>query len=156
LFRPTDTKEREVKMRTYRVELVRESGGDELEETILRTSRDVARALRPLFKGIDREKFVVALLDAKHSLIAINTVSIGSLTASIVCPREVFRPAVLLPTAAVVLAHNHPSGDPSPSGEDIELTKRLREVGELLGIRVLDHVILGDGKHYSFADAGPW
>jgi DNA repair protein RadC len=134
-------------MRTYRVELVRESGGDELEETILRTSTDVARALWPLFEGIDREKFVVALLDAKHSLIAVNTVSIGSLTASIVCPREVFRPAVLLPTAAVVLAHNHPSGDPSPSGEDIELTKRLREVGELLGIRVLDHVILGgDGQ----------
>ncbi len=63
---------------------------------------------------------------------------------------------MLLPTAAVVLAHNHPSGDPSPSGEDIELTKRLRDAGELLGIRVLDHVILGDGKHYSFADAGPW
>ena len=74
-------------MRTYRVELVRESGGDELEETILRTSTDVARALRPLFKGIDREKFVVALLDAKHCLIAANTVSIGSLTASIVAPR---------------------------------------------------------------------
>jgi DNA repair protein RadC len=95
-------------------------------------------------------------LDAKHRLIGVNTVSIGSLTTSIAHPREVFRPAVLLPTAAVVLAHNHPSGDPSPSGEDIELTKRLREVGELLGIRVLDHVILGDGKHYSFADAGPW
>ena len=70
LFRPTDTKKREVKMRTYRLELVRESGGDELEETILRTSTDVARALRPLFKGIDREKFVVALLDTKHRLIA--------------------------------------------------------------------------------------
>ena len=66
LFRSTDTKKSEVKMRTYRLELVRESGGDELEETILRTSTDVARALRPLFKGIDREKFVVALLDAKQ------------------------------------------------------------------------------------------
>ena len=130
-------------MRTYRLELVRESGGDELEETILRTSTDVARELRPLFKGIDREKFVVVLLDAKHRLIGVNTVSIGSLTASIAHPREVFRPAVLLPTAAVVLVHNHPSGDPSPSGEDIELTKRLREVGELLGIRVLDHVRTG-------------
>jgi DNA repair protein RadC len=144
-------------MRMYRVELVRESGGDELEETILRTSTDVVRVLRSLFDGVDREKFVVVLLDAKHRPIGINTVSIGSLmAASIAHPREVFRPAVLLPTAAVVLAHNHPSGDPSPSGEDIELTKRLREVGELLGIRVLDQVILGDGKHYSFADAGPW
>jgi DNA repair protein RadC len=83
----TDTKETEVRMRTYRVELVRESGGDELEETILRTSTDVARALRPLFEGIDREKFVVVLVDAKHCLIGSNTVSIGSLSASIVCPR---------------------------------------------------------------------
>jgi len=86
-FRPADTKEREVKMRTYRLELVRESGGDELEETIFRTSTDVARALRRLFKGIDREKFVVVLLDAKHRLIGVNTVSIGPLTASIAHPR---------------------------------------------------------------------
>jgi DNA repair protein RadC len=74
-------------MRTYRLELVCESGTDEPEETILRTSTDVARALRPLFKGIDREKFAVVLLDAKHRLIGVNTVSIGSLTASIAHPR---------------------------------------------------------------------
>ena len=85
-----------------------------------------------------------------------NTVSVGSLTASIVSPREVFKPAIVGSAAALLLAHNHTSGDPAPSAEDIELTKRLRDAGELLGIRVLDHVILGDGKHYSFVDAGAW
>jgi DNA repair protein RadC len=99
---------------------------------------------------------VVVLLNAKHRAIGINTVSIGTLTASLVHAREVFRPAVTLPTAAVILAHNHPSGDSSPSTEDIELTRRLRQAGELLGIPVLDHVILGDGQHYSFADSGAW
>jgi DNA repair protein RadC len=118
--------------------------------TVLRTSADVARALRPLFDGIDREKFIVLLLNAKHIPIGVNTVSVGSLTASIVSPREVFKPAIVGNAAAVLLAHNHPSGDPAPSPEDIELTKRLRDAGELLGIRVLDHVILGDGRHYSF------
>ena len=125
-------------------------------EPVLRTSADVARVLRPLFDGIDREKFVVLLLDAKHRPIGVNTVSVGSLTASIVSPREVFKPAIVGNAAALLLAHNHPSGDPAPSAEDIELTKRLRDAGELLGIRVLDHVILGDGKHYSFVDAGAW
>ena len=78
------------------------------------------------------------------------------MTASIVSVREVFKPAIVGNAAALLLAHNHPSGDPSPSAEDIELTKRLRDAGELLGIRVLDHVILGDGKHYGFVDAGAW
>jgi DNA repair protein RadC len=144
------------KMKSYRLELVCESGADEPEEPVLRTSADVARVLRPHFNRIDREKFVVVLLSAKHRPIAVNTVSIGSLTASIVCAREVFRPAVALPTAALILAHNHPSGDSAPSAEDIALTRRLRQAGELLGIPVLDHVILGDGQHYSFADSGAW
>jgi DNA repair protein RadC len=104
----------------------------------------------PIFAGADREEFVVVLLDAKHRPIGVNTVSIGSLTASIVHPREVFKPAIAGSSAALLLAHNHPSGDPAPSAEDVELTKRLREAGELLGIRVVDHVILGDSRHYSF------
>jgi DNA repair protein RadC len=143
-------------MRRYRLELVCESGADEPEETILRTSTDAARLLLPLFAGADRERFVVVLLDAKHRPIGVNTVSVGSLTASIVHPREVFKPAIAGNSAALLLAHNHPSGDPAPSSEDVELTKRLREAGELVGIRVLDHVILGDGKHHSFVDAGSW
>jgi DNA repair protein RadC len=143
-------------MRRYRLELVCESGADEAKETVLRNATDVTRLLAPLFAGADREKFVVVLLDAKHRPIGINTVSVGSLTASIVHPREVFKPAIAGNSAALLLAHNHPSGDPAPSAEDVELTKRLRDAGEFVGIRVLDHVILGNGRHYSFVDAGSW
>lgn len=141
----------------YRVTLVREeiAPGTTCRRT-LRTSADAAELLRPLFAGLDREQFAVVLLDAKHRPIGMNVVSVGSLTASIVHPREVFRPAVALPAAALILAHNHPSGDPSPSPEDVEITRRLRQAGEVLGISVLDHVILGDEAHFSFRDAGYW
>jgi len=81
-------------------------------------------------------------------------VSEGSLNQSIVHPREVFAPAVRESAAAVIFVHNHPSGDPSPSREDREITRRLKEAGELLGIRVLDHVIVGDGSYYSFTESG--
>jgi DNA repair protein RadC len=140
-------------MHTFRIELVRESGARDVPGEILSDSVGVARVLASEFERLDREKFIVLLLDAKHRVIGVNTVSIGSLTASIVHPREVFKPAIAGNSAAVILAHNHPSGDPAPSLEDVELTKRLREAGELLGIRLLDHVILGDGTHYSFVDA---
>ena len=110
--------------------------------------------MRPLFDGIDREKFVVLLLDAKHRAIGVNVVSLGSLTSTVVHPREVFKPAIAGNSAAIILAHGHPSGCAEPSSEDAEITRRLGEAGELLGIRVVDHVILGDGKHYSPADAG--
>ncbi|MFY4729575.1 JAB domain-containing protein, partial [Nitrospira sp. BLG_2] len=91
-------------------------------------------------------------LDAKHSVIGINTVSIGSVTLSIVHPREVFKPLILMNASAVILAHNHPSGDATPSQEDRALTRRLKDSGELLGISVLDHVVLGEDRYYSFAD----
>jgi DNA repair protein RadC len=143
-------------MRRYRLELVCESGADEPEETVLRTSTDAVQLLRPLFAGADREQFMVVLLNAKHRPIGVNTISTGSLTASIVHAREVFKAAIVGNSAALLLAHNHPSGDPAPSAEDIEITKRLREAGELVGIRVIDHVILGEGRHYSFVDAGAW
>jgi DNA repair protein RadC len=143
-------------MRSFRIELVRESGACDAPREILSDSVGVARVLAPQFEGLDREKFIVLLLDAKHRVIGVNTVSIGSLTASIVHPREVFKPVIAGNAAAIILAHNHPSGDSAPSPEDVELTKRLREAGELLGIRVLDHVILGEGSHYSFVDAGAW
>lgn len=115
-------------------------------------SASAADALRPFFAGLDREQFLVCALDAKHAIIGVNIVSTGSLTLSIVHPREVMKPLILLNAGAWICAHNHPSGDPTPSAEDRELTKRLREVGDLLGIRLLDHVILGDARHFSFAD----
>ena len=112
------------------------------------------RALRPCFSGLDREQFLVCCLDAKNASIGVNVVSIGTLTLSLVHPREVFKPAILLNACAIIAVHNHPSGDPTPSPEDRTLTTRLREAGDLLGIRLLDHLILGDDRLYSFADQG--
>ena len=96
--------------------------------------------------------FVAVLLDGKNGIIGFNVVSIGSLTAALVHPREVFKPAILANAAALILAHNHPSGDPEPSDEDKAITGRLRHAGELLGIRILDHLVIGDGSFRSFAD----
>ncbi len=89
-----------------------------------------------------REHFLVLLLNACHECVAVETVSIGSLNASIVHPREVFRPAVVASAASIIVAHNHPSGDPEPSEEDVAITRRLAQVGELLGIGLLDHVVI--------------
>ena len=121
---------------------------------VIRDSARAASILRPLFHGLDREQFLVACLDAKHAIIGVNIVSIGSLTLSIVHPREVFKPAILLNAHALIAAHNHPSGDPSPSAEDRALTARLRQAGDLIGITILDHLILGEDRTYSFADQG--
>ncbi len=117
-------------------------------------SEDVYRTFRGRYETADREEFLVALLDNKHYLLGFNVVSVGSLTASLVHPREVFKPAVLSNAASVLLTHNHPSGDPDPSPDDIEITKRIKEGGEILGIRVLDHVVIGEGRYYSFSDRG--
>lgn len=93
------------------------------------------------FRTEVRECFMVILLNARHEALAVETVSIGSLNSSIVHPREVFRPAIMAAAAAIILVHNHPSGNPEPSEEDISITKRLVESGKLLGIPVLDHII---------------
>jgi DNA repair protein RadC len=137
----------------YRLTLVAESSGLSSSEPI-QTSIGAASLLRPCFEGLDREQFVVCGLDAKHRIIGINIVSIGSLTLAIVHPREVFKPLILMNAAACICAHNHPSSDPTPSQEDRVLTQRLRHGAELLGITLLDHVILGEGRHFSFADQG--
>jgi DNA repair protein RadC len=108
----------------------------------IRGPDDVARVVGPKLRKETREHFLVLLLNARHEVMGRETVSVGSLNASIVHPREVFRPAVVASAAATVLVHNHPSGDPEPSEEDLSITKRLVEAGELLGISVLDHVIV--------------
>ena len=141
----------------YRIALVREPTAIDLRGTAVRKSSEAAGVLRPLFEGLDREQFAVLLLDAQHRPIGANVVSIGSLTHSIVHPREAFKAAILANAAAVIVGHNHPSGSVDPSPEDIELSRRLREAGELLGIRVLDSIVLGEGDAlYSFVDAGRW
>lgn len=115
---------------------------------------DVAALLTPQMRHLPQEAFKCVLLNTKHQVIQVLTVSLGTLNASLVHPRELFREAVKRSCAAVILAHNHPSGNPSPSQEDIALTRRLAEAGKLLGIEVLDHVVLGDGTFFSFKQAG--
>jgi DNA repair protein RadC len=138
----------------YRVTLVREGQMPSYEQRI-RCSADGARLLWAYLDGVDREHFVIVLLDQKNQVIGINTVSVGSLTASIVHPREVFKTAFLANAATIICGHNHPSGDTVPSQEDRLITSRLASAGKLLGINVMDHIIIGSaGKYFSFADEG--
>lgn len=121
----------------------------------LGSSSHVYETFWPMMANERTEMFSCALLDAKLRLIRTELISRGTLTASIVHPREAFRPAVRNAASGVIFAHNHPSGDPVPSDEDRRITSRLDEVGRILGIPLLDHVIIGaDGTFYSFADAG--
>lgn len=108
----------------------------------IRGPDDVVKLVGPKLRREQREHFLVLLLNARHEVMGQETVSVGSLNASIVHPREVFRPAVLASAAAIVLVHNHPSGDPEPSEEDLSITKRLVQAGEILGVSVLDHVVI--------------
>jgi DNA repair protein RadC len=135
----------------YRLQLIREANYP-YDLSQLSRSSDAAKFFRPLFAGIDREQMAVAFLDAKHRVIGVGVVSIGSLTASIVHPREVYKPAIVANAAAILICHNHPSGQPEPSPEDHSLTERLTQAGEILGIRLLDHVILGESDFFSFVD----
>ena len=103
---------------------------------------------------LEKEQFHIVMLDGKNRILREERISEGILTASLVHPREVFAPAIREAAAGLVLIHNHPSGDPEPSPEDREVTRRLVAVGELVGIRILDHVIVGDGRYVSFIERG--
>lgn len=103
---------------------------------------------------LDREHFRVMLLNTKNRVLGLETVSIGSLNASLVHPREVFKKAIQRSAAAIILMHNHPSGDPSPSPEDLQITDRLCEAGRVIGIEILDHIIIGDHVYASFKEKG--
>ncbi len=118
-----------------------------------RSSVDIYRAFRQLAE-MPVESFLVVHLDSKNRMVGMTTCSIGSMTASLVHPRDVFRPAIANMTAGLIFIHNHPSGDPAPSDEDLQITKRLFEVGKVVGIRCLDHIIIGSGRYFSFADQG--
>lgn len=120
----------------------------------LRTPRDAAEYLLPTFGARAVEQFGIVLLDSKHRVLKTTVVTSGSLNATIVQPRDVFREAILGAAAAVVAFHNHPSGDPSPSPDDVELTRRLAAAGALVGIDVVDHVVLGDARYCSFKELG--
>jgi len=118
--------------------------------------RAAADYLMPEYGGRPIEQFGALLLDTKHRVLRCALLSTGSQDATSVQPREVFRQALLASATAVLLFHNHPSGDPQPSPEDVELTVRLHAAGELMGVTVVDHVILGDGKYYSLKESGLW
>ena len=120
----------------------------------LSSPRAVAEFLLPQFGNRPVEQFGVLLLDTKHRVLRAAVLSIGTLDASIVHPREVFREAAAAGAAAIVLFHNHPSGDPEPSDDDVRLTERLMAAGVLMGIDVIDHVVLADAKYYSFRENG--
>ncbi len=119
-----------------------------------RTPQEAARYLLPRYATRPVETFGVLALDVRHRLKRESVISVGCLTSSLVHPREVFQEAVVTRAAALILFHNHPSGDPEPSGEDLALTRRLSAAGSLLGIEVVDHLILGAGRFVSLKDRG--
>lgn len=120
----------------------------------LRGPRDVFLFVQDEMRLLDREQFRTLMLNTKHQVLAQETVAIGSLSAALVHPRELFKGCIKKSAAAVILVHNHPSGDPEPSPEDVSLTRRLAQAGRLLGIEVLDHVIIGDGRYVSLKERG--
>lgn len=118
------------------------------------SSLDTFEFFRTIVEDYDRETFWIICLDTKNKINWISLVAVGSLNSAIVHPREVFKVAVLANAAALILVHNHPSGEPTPSAEDRSLTSRLVEAAKLLGMKILDHIIIGDGRYLSFADEG--
>lgn len=119
--------------------------------TVITGPEDVAKVARAILPT-DREGFVVLHLDARSTVRSVELVSIGSLNATIIHPREVFKAAILANAAAIVISHNHPSGDPKPSEEDLTITRRLHEAGRILGIELMDHVIVGATDFYSLRE----
>lgn len=124
------------------------------ERLQIRTAVDAAEYVMDRMRHLKKEHFVTLLLDTKHRLLGEETSSVGSLDASIVHPREIFKLAIRKSASAILCIHNHPSGDPTPSLEDIAVTKRLCESGRVLGIDVLDHIVIGDGRYVSLKAMG--
>jgi DNA repair protein RadC len=137
------------------IELGRRMANSRLTEPVtIRSPQDAAEILTEQLRYLQKEHFVCLFLNTKNHVIAQETLSMGSLNASIVHPREVFRAAMKCSSAAIICAHNHPSGDPTPSPEDISLTSRLLQAGEIIGIDVLDHLIIGDSRFVSLKEKG--
>ena len=118
----------------------------------IESPRDGAQLLMGKLRNMNHEVFVAVYLDTKNRIMAAKQISEGSLTCAVVHPREVYAEAIIRHAAAIIVAHNHPSGDPRPSDEDRELTRALVRTGEIMGIQFLDHVVIGDGRYYSFKE----
>jgi DNA repair protein RadC len=126
----------------------------ELKDFDIKDPQSVVKAIRASIKDKAKEHFKLILLNARNKILGVSTISIGSLNASIVHPREVFKDAIVHSAYSVVLAHNHPSGDPEPSEDDLKMTRKLVESGKILGIEVLDHLIIGKNAFFSFKGKG--
>ena len=137
----------------YETLTVNEGAGNYLSPKIRYTNPTQIFDTFSFLQDETKEYFIALHLDGKNRILCCDICSIGSLNQSIVHPREVFKTALLSSAAAIILLHNHPSGDPTPSSEDLEVTRRLREAGDLLGIKVLDHIIIGS-TYYSFVERG--
>ena len=121
---------------------------------VIKTPEDAASVVMEEMRYLKKEHFRIILLNVKNHLLSVDDVSIGSLSASVVHPREIFRISIKKSASAIILVHNHPSGDPTPSQEDINITRRIFEAGKIVGIDVLDHIIIGDGKFTSLKEIG--
>jgi len=132
----------------------REELEPEFKNYDVKDPESVVKAIRASIKDKAKEHFKLILLNPRNKIIGISTISIGTLNASLVHPREVFKDAIMHSAASVVLAHNHPSGDPEPSEDDITITKRLTEAGKILGVEVIDHIIVGKNGFFSFKEKG--
>lgn len=137
------------------VELGRRAAAAEVRRSRIRCAADAAGLLMGSMRHLEQEEVRVLCLDTRLGVLGLEGVALGGLNAARVEPREVFRPAVRCSAAAVIVAHNHPSGDPAPSQSDRQLTRRLLDAGRLLGIDLLDHVIIGDGTYHSLRDSAP-
>ena len=136
-----------------KIQLVKDGTINAAERPYISTPEDAAAIMRPVVELLAEERMYVMLLSTKNRVNAIQEVSVGSLNASVVHPREIFKAAFLSNAAALILVHNHPSGDPTPSHEDVALTKAIVEAGKILDIPVLDHVIMGD-RYKSLKEMG--
>ena len=135
------------------IKMVKESSFQYLARQIL-SPNGAYQMIKEQLEGLDREQFIIACLNTKNEPTNISVVSVGSLNKAIVHPREVFKTAILSNAASIMAFHNHPSGETTPSQQDIQLTNRLYEAGELLSIKLLDHLIIGDGSFTSLKEKG--
>lgn len=134
--------------------LVRECPAIHYANRRISNPEDAVDLIGPFLEDKDREEMIAIYLDRKNQPTAIQTISVGTVSSSPVHPREVFKGAILSNSSYIILAHNHPSGDTCPSREDIEISHRLKEVGELLGIELMDHIIIGHQNHHSLKTSG--
>lgn len=136
------------------MELGRRIAIQTLDRTLIKSAEDAKNMVMEEMRYLDREHFKAMYLDRKLKLMAIEEIAVGSLSSAIVQPREVFKPAIQRSAASIILLHNHPSGDPTPSAEDIEFTRRMKEAGQILGIDIIDHIIIGDNRYASLSNMG--